>query len=433
MFATLLQKIVFFSALLVVLLLAGFLCARLQVFPYAYLSPLADAIEGRLYTMNIAKHNETLRWEKTNKSAGSTADTSLAFQGYTLVASTQETALLLVDMSGATVHRWQFSFNALWPEQEHLIAPRKLEDSYFYVRDAELYPDGSIIAIICAGGLTPWGAGLVKIDAQSNVVWKSAGFYFSDITQSRFSTDIYVLQQEVRKTKLKDVSSVRPPYLDDGIVVIDQNGNIQKRISIIDALRASPFKRLISDILPDPLGDYLHSNTIDEIAYTSNRVAWIRQGHLIVTLRDASAFAVIDPKTGKVEHAAYLPLRLPHDIRLMPDEKLTAFDNAGNLGDGGASRLVEMSAETLGIEWHYSGTLQEPLSSDILGSAQRLENGNFLTSNPKRARIFEITRDGKLAWEYFLPDNKGGLSPRVTVARRYQAQDLPFLTEEIKK
>lgn len=430
MFTSLLQKFVFFTALLAVLLLAGFLCARLQVFPYAYLSPLADAIEGRLYALNIERHNENLRWERTSKASKNTADINLAFAGYTLVASTQETALSLLDMTGTQVHRWKFSFNALWPEQQHLITPRKLEDHYFYVRDAELYPDGSIVAVICAGGLTPWGAGLVKIDAQSNVVWKSAGFYFSDVTQSHFSTDLYVLQQEVRKTKLAHAPTIRPPYLDDGIVIIDQDGKIKKRISIIDALYASPFKRLITEILPDPLGDYLHSNTIDEITYTSDHVAWIKQGFLIVTLRDVNAFAVMNPADGTVVHAAYLPLRLPHDIRLTPDENLTAFDNAGSLSEGGASRLVEISADTLGIEWQYSGSAQNPLSSDILGSVQRLENGNFLTSNPKHARVFEITRDGRLAWEYILPDSKGGLSPRVTVAHRYQTQDLLFLTKE---
>jgi hypothetical protein len=49
---------------------------------------------------------------------------------------------------------------------------------------------------------------------------------------------------------------------------------------------------------------------------------------------------------------------------------------------------------------------KRPMSSFFAlnrGSAQRLPNGNTLIVEATRGRIFEVTRDGSIVWEYIDP------------------------------
>ena len=40
----------------------------------------------------------------------------------------------------------------------------------------------------------------------------------------------------------------------------------------------------------------------------------------------------------------------------------------------------------------------------FMGGAQRLRNGNTLITEPAFGRIFEVTKEGKICWEYINPE-----------------------------
>ena len=85
----------------------------------------------------------------------------------------------------------------------------------------------------------------------------------------------------------------------------------------------------------------------------------------------------------------------------------TGFNNA--LRD--SSRVLEIDPESLEIVWQY--TPKEagfvPLAdnykfySGYISSAQRLPNGNTLITEGADGRLFEITPDHELVWEYMSP------------------------------
>ncbi len=74
------------------------------------------------------------------------------------------------------------------------------------------------------------------------------------------------------------------------------------------------------------------------------------------------------------------------------------FDN-GLLRD--YSRIIELNPKTKQIVWDYVADPPESFFSKIKGSSQKLPNGNILISESSRGRIFEITLEGKIVWEYY--------------------------------
>ncbi len=102
------------------------------------------------------------------------------------------------------------------------------------------------------------------------------------------------------------------------------------------------------------------------------------------------------------------------------------FDNGGWAGYGAPnpasadgvknawrdySRILEINPLTLDIEWRYSpyeADLPQPTDSyrfysPYISNMQRLENGNTLINEGSNGRIFEVTRDHDIVWEYISP------------------------------
>jgi hypothetical protein len=75
--------------------------------------------------------------------------------------------------------------------------------------------------------------------------------------------------------------------------------------------------------------------------------------------------------------------------------------------------------------WSYRAPIKTDLYSELLSSAQRLPNGNTLICSGMNGRLFEVTGQGDVVWEYFtpphagppvigLPPVKGGSAPKST-------------------
>lgn len=130
--------------------------------------------------------------------------------------------------------------------------------------------------------------------------------------------------------------------------------------------------------------------------------------------------------SGKVEQ-----LIGPHHAHMIPvllnsAGNILVFDNGGTAGYGpdanGApsypnqhrtySRVVEFDPLTLNVVWIYErpdpnvvlpGETFAPFRSDLASSAQRLVNGNTLITEALSGRVFEVTRQGELVWEFVSP------------------------------
>ncbi len=132
----------------------------------------------------------------------------------------------------------------------------------------------------------------------------------------------------------------------------------------------------------------------------------------------------------------------PHIIpKGLPGEgNILVFDNGGSAGYGFAdpaapdgrdsvrrdfSRVLEFDPITLEIIWEYSigGSEKFQFFSHYVSNAQRLPNGNTMVTEGSDGRIFELTEDKQIVWEYMSPFH-GTEEP---ISRRiFRAYRLPY-------
>lgn len=435
--------------------IGGVMVGHFKVFPYVVVEPFVTSIDATIENSKAPTNADTFRWPEAAqgaainthlpvithfKSTTTDADKGMtqyvageAFEGYTLFTSTHDDVVRLVDMNGQLIKEWKLSFNKIFPNQKHMISPHKLNDGFFYVRDAHVYPDGSLVAVLCAGGVTPWGAGIVKVDADGNIIWRDAKNYFSDLSLGADGS-IYALFHDIRTKAIQGLPQMTPPYLNDTIAKLSPDGKTIDTISIIDAIQTSDFRDIFTNVKSNLIGDYLHTNSIEEITHDNPDISWMRKGNLLLSIRNLNVMVVIDPVTKKAIFASYGPFHAQHAITITPRGSLMVFDNLGNIGPQGATRVIEFDPTSLGIIWSYNGASAstntgKPLSSAMFGRNRELPNGNALITDAQNGRIIEVTRSGKTVWEFYMRERKFGKNPVITGTTRYGINDLPFIKE----
>lgn len=136
-----------------------------------------------------------------------------------------------------------------------------------------------------------------------------------------------------------------------------------------------------------------------------------------------------------------------HDAHLIPKGlpgagNLLLFDDQGPagfprvaLGVYEGSRILEINPQTQQIVWDYSafrsGLPPWTFYSSFVSSAQRLPNGNTLIDEGMNGRIFQVTPEGQVVWEYISPYKGhavfGGQSVMTSLIYRAQAVDPSWL------
>jgi len=438
-------------ALAVSLLASLFLCFVIgawvvlaQMFPYPW---LAQAYEGGKALW--AKETEYLDPHKTDfwKPAWTSAkgvtrhDAARAQQGLTIYTSGQEARAYLVGMDGEVVHEWQLPFSEVWDETSPVKDPQP--DEYIYWNKAHVYPNGDLLAVYVAAGDSPWGYGVVRIDKDSNLIWKYLGQVHHDIDVGDDGR-IYALTHEIRHNAYQDFPQLAVPRIDDFAVVLSPDGEELQKVSIADALINSPYARLLTRVVWYAKGDYLHNNGIDVVeaqdAAALPLAPVVKAGQVLLSLREIDTVALLDLDEKRIVWAVRGPWLAQHDPDILANGNLLLFDNLGNFldadgsdaeGGGGRSRVLEFDPSTMEIAWQFAGTDEEPFESDVRASQERLGNGNTLITEETRGRIIEVTPDHEIVWEFVNPvraegrgENGGDLIPIVSWAERIDPASL---------
>ena len=123
-----------------------------------------------------------------------------------------------------------------------------------------------------------------------------------------------------------------------------------------------------------------------------------------------------------------------HHVHMIPkglpgEGNILIFDNGGWAGYGAPdrvskdgtktdrrdySRVIELDPTTLKVVWEYTGanmgvpammamTGNTKFYSQLVSSAQRLPNGNTMITEGCCCRLFEVTADKEVVWEYYAP------------------------------
>jgi len=157
-----------------------------------------------------------------------------------------------------------------------------------------------------------------------------------------------------------------------------------------------------------------------------------------MSFRNISTIVRVNRQSGAIDWTIGAPpLSGQHAPTPLDNGNILLFDNGPFRTDTGVqpfSRALEIDPRTNAIVWKYQdGTAPGShhfLFSSRISNAQRLPNGNTLINEGLYGRLFEVTADGDVVWEYvnphFGPESAApkGQTNSVFRAYRYSADEI---------
>lgn len=318
--------------------------------------------------------------ERKEKAGVMLYDEALAYDGVNLYCNHYEktSGAYLIDMTGRVVHQWHAADSSMWK----LVTVDKSGNVYAVLDNDERVR-------------------LVKMDWNSTVLFELPGRFHHDI---RLLDDgsVVTLKREQRVLRHKG-QAVR--ILDDYMVRISSAGRVVKSISLFDLMRGHSVVQRVLDLAIAPgsarrILDILHTNTAEVL--DRDIPGFCRKGNILFCMRNLDLILVWDYESNEIvwQHDGDGEWQHPHEPTLTTSGNLLIFDN-GRLREW--SRIIEMDPITRQIVWEYRGDPPTSFFTARRGSTQRFVNGNTLVTESDTGRVFEITEDGKLVWEWYNP------------------------------
>jgi outer membrane protein assembly factor BamB len=137
-----------------------------------------------------------------------------------------------------------------------------------------------------------------------------------------------------------------------------------------------------------------------------NSILELPNGDILASYRPTSTVIRIDRETGNIVWKLGPPtLAGQHAPTPLENGNVLIFDNGVHRLDDPLpfSRVIEVNPATNEIGWTYQDRPVSNFFSPRMGNAQRLPNGNTLINEASFGRLFEVTRDGEIVWEYVNP------------------------------
>lgn len=278
--------------------------------------------------------------------------------GPTLFTYAEGPEAVLVGMTGNVIHSWSRPGAKSWAR-------------------AHLFANGDLLAITS----DPYR--LMRIDRDSKLLWLLALQAHHDFDVQDDGTIWVLVRVPVKRDEIHGGSWL----LDDALVHVSEEGEELGRVSLLEAFERTPAYRewVGEDRLPDG-PDIFHTNSVEIVGGS----------RALVSIRTLGAVAMIDLASGTIEWLRTGEWRMQHEAQLLGD-RLLLFDN---LGLGEQSRVLEVELPSGDVVWSYTAP---GFLTKGAGAQQRLGNGSTLVTESERGRIIEVTRAGKIVWEYVTP------------------------------
>lgn len=314
-------------------------------------------------------------------------DPTKTFDGYTVFTTISTHEAHLIDMMGEVVHTWSF----LDPEGDRTMwYVEMLENGNLFAVIHQLTVDAP--PFIFKGGVT------MEVDWDGNTVWE-----LEDAEQHHDATllpngNLLVLRSEpVPRSFAERVPGGLPVEADqemwgDWVVERKLDGTVVWEWHAWEHLDPTA-----STLNPqDSRNEWGHANSVDQMP----------DGNLLISFRNINTVMIIDRDTGDVAWQLGPPLLAQqHHASPLGDSRVMIYDNGAHRLENGLpfSRVVDVDTETSFILREYSESPFFNFFSPFISGAQRLPNDNTLITEGNYGRIFEVTAENEVVWEYINP------------------------------
>ena len=322
--------------------------------------------------------------------------------GYTLFSPAFGTAEYLIDMNGMVVHRWPVT----------------------HTQYAEILPNGNLM-------VDNVGSWIEELNPAGERVWIWEGWYHHDFHMVDDDTIVLLIAR---------IEPVMPGFYPEGgepkdtrndvVLCINRKGDVlwefafRDHIEELHALSGLPKPVQYAtlgqrgEIIKRPVGDWAHTNTIEVLPDTpaGQKDERFRAGNILFSFRSLDIIGVADVEKNEMVWAWGLGVLDGQHQPIMTDTgTILIYDNGTARG---YSAAVEIDPTTDEEVWRYED--RTGFFSAYRSGVQRLPNGNTLICESDAGRIFEVTADKEIVWDYYSPflgqgpDNQGRHVYRAT-------------------
>jgi len=308
----------------------------------------------------------------------------LTYNGYTLFAPLGGKDAWLVDMQGNVAHRWKMPcspglYGELLPNGNLLYAGRG--------NDAPL-PDFE-----GAGGI------LLEVDWNGNTIWKYEdkymhhGFY----RMRNGNTMIFKWVPVPENIAAKVNGGLAGSEL-NGVMWTDAIQEINARGKVVWEWLAYEHLDPVADFICPlcPRSEWTHVNGCSIMA----------DGNILISLSRLHNLAIIDRGSGKIKWMwGHGEIAHQNNPTSLTNGNILLLDNGFHIDyySMAFSRALEINPQNNEIVWEYEDNLRANFYSSVMGSCQRLPNGNTLICETTTGRIFEVTSRHDIVWEFTSP------------------------------
>ena len=354
-------------------------------------------------------------------------DTNSVARGLTLFCSGHAPVVYLISLSGEIIHKWETEFDSICPSPPPFNVK---EEHKQFIRRARVLPNGDLIAIF-------EGIGIFKLDRNSTVLWKNLNrghhdFVIADDGSIIMLTQRRVTSDEVSK-RYPGFKCAKQGICDDQIAILDPSGNETGNISLFEAFYRSDYAPFLMS--KQGVKDIFHANSV-QIIGNRHGTPIIAPGEILVSLRTMDAIVSVNVEKKRVSWMLTGKWKAQHQASILENGNILMLDNRGGNKQAplqlDQSQALEVNPHSQKIEWRYAGSDSSPFFTHWLGYIQRLKNNNTLITESSQGRIFEVSPEGRIVWEYMNPHRAGKddeLIATVMGAQRIDPDDLPFLED----
>lgn len=349
------------------------------------------------------------------KSGVTKYDRRRSLKGINIYTSENLCTAYLMDMSGNILHTYSNKINS--------------DDGWIYMK---IYPNGDLLSFVK-------DKYIVRLDWESNVKWIKRIRAHHDIAIAD-NKDIYTLS---RKDELVYIYGIPVPILNEYILILSPEGEVRREISLSPSLKNyvtldaiiniylwmnNP--KTIKNIIQRKIRgqfifsagssfDVFHNNTIELIDRDIDHLC--EKGNLLISIRELDLIGIFDIEREELIWS-WGPgsLSRQHHPTLLKNGNIQIFDNGCNRK---YSRIVELNPLEEEIVWEYKSDPVDQFYSYRAGSSQRLPDGNILITDYSKGRVFEITRDGEVVWEFYNPEIRKRDKKRASIYRMMRITD----------
>jgi len=329
-----------------------------------------------------------------------------AFAGYTLFTPLGgDGSVYLIDMHGAVVHRWKLPYAG---------------NCVQLLDNGNLMFDGNMTGDMVIGG---GQMGIVlEVSWDGTVLWEYKDPHLHhDYCRMENGNTMLLGWEKIPKDMVKKIKGGQPGTEDeDGSIWGDFFKEVTPAGKTVWEWHAhehlDPDDQIICPLCTRK--EWTHANTVEVLP----------DGNILTSFRLTDTIGIIDRKTGDWKWKwGRGELGHQHDPTLLENGNILVFDNGHHTTKKQPrSRVIEVDPRKNEIVWEYSDPRYLGFYSMSISGCQRLPNGNTLICEGNRGRLFEVTHDCDIVWEYYSPFYhepmpwSGQLAPMNWIFRAYR-------------